>query len=416
MLLAFSRRELEHQLKQMNNPDLDIAENLNCLDKMNPKEQKVALFWLRKKSVSFPEDKDKFNEAMKLINKQRLDYQKFDNPDSVLSRKDKSTIRIKNQDTSFNPDNEPTFTDKKTLKNGVVVYLVENSGKGQEAVRKAVDVNWGYDSNPWCLIARDSAINQDDVENMTEEEKEEMGLYGDELESAWFHWKHYNAIPKRIAFQNGKLLAFSASDENEVEWWDRNNEPTENIPGLEVKDDDIEFLKKYCQMTLLRMPDVSHEMLDELSNNENRYVKMMIARHPKTSVETLERLSNDEYYGVREYVGRNPNTPVKILERLADDEDYKVREGVEENPKVPVRLLEKLAGDEISWIRNLVASNPNTTAEILNKLADDEDDDVRKTVVNNAKTSIETLKKLSNDKDDAIKLRAKSILFQRKRS
>ena len=43
MLLAFSHNELERQLKKMDIPGLNIQENLECLEKMTSKEQKVAL-------------------------------------------------------------------------------------------------------------------------------------------------------------------------------------------------------------------------------------------------------------------------------------------------------------------------------------------------------------------------------------
>jgi len=59
---------------------------------------------------------------------------------------------------------------------------------------------------------------------MSEEEREE--LYSDEWMNhgqAWNYWDNtYTAYPKRIAFKNGKLLAFCASSEpQKIYWWNR---------------------------------------------------------------------------------------------------------------------------------------------------------------------------------------------------
>ena len=156
MLVAFNRNELEKQLKRKRS-DLDessLKEYLDCLEKMDAKEQKVALYWIGKKNLTLPEDLSKFNNAMNLINKQHLDFQKFDNPMEVLNRDDKSTLRIRSQDERFNPATEKTFSHPYNAGDGVVIYDVEDSKDGQKAVRRAIDFHFGYDKNFWCLAAR----------------------------------------------------------------------------------------------------------------------------------------------------------------------------------------------------------------------------------------------------------------------
>ena len=137
---------------------------------MGPKEQKAALYWINKKSLILPEDLSKFNEAMNLINKQHLDFQKFDGPMEVINRNDKSTLRIKSQDIDFSPSSEKTFSNPYNAGDGVVIYNVEDSKEGQLVVRRAIDSNWGYDKNPWCLAARKDGFDPDEVEQLTEEQ------------------------------------------------------------------------------------------------------------------------------------------------------------------------------------------------------------------------------------------------------
>lgn len=113
-------------------------------------------------------------------------------------------------------DSIPQFTQKRQYENGVVTYKVQNSKKGQEAVRKVIDLQWGTDANPWCLASRSG-----------------NGL---DINYKKYWAETYNAIPKAIAFQNGKLLAFSANGEEYVVWWDRNDKATTTLQLLDGKE------------------------------------------------------------------------------------------------------------------------------------------------------------------------------------
>lgn len=112
-------------------------------------------------------------------------------------------------------DSIPQFSQKQVCQNGVVVYKVQDSKNGMKAVRKIVDKQLGSDANPWCLISRYP-------------DEEEWGL-----NRAWLYWKRYNDYPKHIAFQNGKVLAFSASRNLNVVWWDRKDEQHDQLLDLE---------------------------------------------------------------------------------------------------------------------------------------------------------------------------------------
>lgn len=102
-------------------------------------------------------------------------------------------------------DKIPEFSEKKKYEKQVTVYKVEDSKEGMMAVRKIVDVHWGKDADPWCLIARDKNGDMDD---------------------AWDKWCLYSAYPKHIAFQEGYLIGFCADSGGNCTWWDRNDRPS----------------------------------------------------------------------------------------------------------------------------------------------------------------------------------------------
>ena len=386
MLVAFNRNELEKQLKK-NRSDLDeksLKEHLDCLEKMDAKEQKVALHWINKKSLTLPDDLSKFNEAMNLVKKQHLDFQKFEGPMEVINRDDKSTLRIKSQDSNFNPSTEKTFSHPYNAGDGVIIYNVEDSKEGQKAVRRAIDFHFGYDKNFWCLASR-------------------YKKSGNELEKSWYHWKENSAYPKRIAFKNGKPFAFSAGKEKQhVEWWDRDNESHYVIPESNAVDD-IEFLKKYGKLNLLDIKNISSELLEELADDENKSVRKEVAKNPNTPVDILTKLAEDKDAIVRCGVAENPSISAEVLVKLAEDENESVRYGIAENPRTPVDILTKLAEDKDWDVRYAVVENSKTPAEVLMKLADDEDDGVRKAVANHPNTPVEALRKLIDGEDKWVK-------------
>ena len=432
MLVAFNRNELEKQLKKKRS-DLNeesFKEHLDCLEKMDAKEQKVALHWIGKKNLTLPDDLSTFNNAMNLIKKQHLDFQKFDDPMEVLNRDDKSTLKIRSQDEVFNPSTEKTFSHPYNAGDGVVIYEVKDSKEGQKAVRRATDFYFGYDKNFWCLASRKEGFDQDEIDNLSHEQAEKLGFYSDDaLAVAWNYWKENSAYPKRIAFKNGKLFAFSAGKKKQhVEWWDRDDDSHYDIPESNAVDD-VKFLKRYGKINLLENNNASPEIIDELAEDEdwrvrkefaenpktpaealmkmaedeNCIVRNAVAENPRTPTEVLMRLAEDEDEEVRYAVAGNPNAPTEVLMRLADDEESRVKQEVANNPRIPVEALRKLAEDEDKFMRNEVAGNPNAPTEVLMRLAEDGDEYVRQEVANNPRTPIEVLRKLAEDENKYVK-------------
>lgn len=142
-------------------------------------------------------------------------------------------------------DSIPQFTQKRQYKYGVVTYKVQNSKKGQEAVRKIIDLQWGTDANPWCLASRSG-----------------IGL---DINYKKYWAETYNAYPKAIAFQNGKLLAFRASGEEYDKWWDRNDNPSSELKTLDNHELDIP-VPQWTEAQLKEFEDRKEEVFLDKNN------------------------------------------------------------------------------------------------------------------------------------------------------
>lgn len=182
--------------------------------KGNPKLEKLALHWIYNANLILPEDGYKVVDAEKVATKNKVDPFGYSSPESLMDAF-RDTIKEK----PIDPDTIPTFTNKKEIPGSdIVVYDVDDTKEGQEDVRKIIDTHFGKDANPWCLAARIDGS----------------------LDKAWSYWQNYNAVDKKIAFINGKLIAFKAidmiqdEDNDEITnkpWWDRTDTPSKGIPS-----------------------------------------------------------------------------------------------------------------------------------------------------------------------------------------
>jgi len=222
------REEFINQLKKKR-PDLEkdglvdgvldevekfIDEN-TAPGKINPKLEKLTMFWIANGNVILPEDGYKIIEADRIATLKKIDPFTFKNPTELIN---KYQDEVKEKKITIDQiDKMPEFTNKTKatpkldmtpFSDDIIIYTVEDTREGQAAVRKIIDSHFGKDANPWCLAARTNGG----------------------LDNAWYYWSNrYNAYPKKIAFKNGKLVAFSANSDSEVVWWDRNDEPK---PGI----------------------------------------------------------------------------------------------------------------------------------------------------------------------------------------
>ena len=183
-------------------------------------EQLCAARWYLDGKISLPdEDEYKVRDAVKVAKQNKVDALSFSSPMEILDRFGAPKTKAK----PINPDTVKEFSNKTELPEGIVVYDVQDDFEGQEAVRKIIDTHWGEEANPWCLAARIDGS----------------------LERAKGYWQHYSRYPKRIAFRNGKLLAFFASADKKT-WWDRLDSPHENIPySVKSKEGEYEVSINY---------------------------------------------------------------------------------------------------------------------------------------------------------------------------
>ena len=295
--LLLEARDKDYLQKLESKGFQDAKEITDTLVSWNdPKKEKTALHFILNGSLDLSKDLEKFEKAYVLIDRQHLDFNKFNSLDEVLNRNDSSTERIKAK-SSYDPDKEPCFSNKKDLGKGTVVYTVEDSREGQKAVRKAIDLaGYGPKFNGWCLIARQSLFSDRQLEefrNLPPEQLEKLGYYdNDDLGVAWSYWKTYSAYPKRVAFKNGKLVSFSAGkDEGLVEWWNREDESVEGteIPYCGVEDD-LPFIIEHSYDFLDQYEFSDEELASAIKNAPSQEVKMNIrTRIAKAAQDTFLR-------------------------------------------------------------------------------------------------------------------------------
>lgn len=221
---GIGKRRLEEYTSQLTKAQ-ELYEGINVEDTLaylqtllNSKKEKMTMKWALNGTARFPEDGYKVEEAYQLAEKAKVDPLGYASASDLIDALGpKVTLKGKPTD----PDTVPEFSDKKVLSDGYTTYAVADTKEGQSAVRKVIDTHWGEDANPWCLAARDPET-------------------GDLREQAWNLWhKTYDAPGKRIAFKDGKLVAFKAWDTTTASrylpedvpgrWWDRQDRPSEGV-------------------------------------------------------------------------------------------------------------------------------------------------------------------------------------------
>ena len=247
----------EEQRKGAVQSVFDFVDGEAIPNHLKSKYEKMAMHYTANGYLILPEDGYKVIEAERLATIKKLDPFSFKNPNVLI---EKYVDQVKG--TRTNPDNVKTFTNKTQLTNGVTVYDVEDSKQGQIDSRKVIDTHFGKKANPWCLLANDSGgyYTSDQALSLKEakekvKEQEAVGRTAtiegpfisegvkeweitimkkvdpnDKLKGAFEMWKSYNRGGNgfKIAFQNGKLIAFRDGSKLK-QWWDRMDQSSKGI-------------------------------------------------------------------------------------------------------------------------------------------------------------------------------------------
>ena len=255
--LSGKREKQYRELMAKKHPELDADMVLTEIGKIEDKKlQEDAFKWVLKGAVRLPEDMYKVEQARELATKAQRDPFSWNTPQACINE-----LLGKGHKLSLKPitveelKKDPHFSDYQKLPEGVETFEVEDSREGQRRMREVIDTHWGKDANPWCLLARQEENTERNLEfndwwdslsaeernrygktdKFTEEnkdlyhnwaieaqdnareyfntsvaKKEDIPVFG--LDSAWRFWNRYNALPKRVAFKDGKLLAFMATE------------------------------------------------------------------------------------------------------------------------------------------------------------------------------------------------------------
>lgn len=202
--------------------DLTNEEREAFMQYLEPMDNNLAMatgWWYAKGVIRVPEDQSKVNDAVEVAKRAKVDPMRYGSPMEVLDTF--KEYKIKGE--AIDPESVPQLSNGRNVGDvsyGIRVYDVEDSKTGQQAMREVINTHWGEDANPWCLLQGDGEGN----------------LYPD----AWQYWNHYNGVSKRVAFKDGKLLAFCANDYDSDCWWDRQDEPHDGIPvDMKMPNDEL---------------------------------------------------------------------------------------------------------------------------------------------------------------------------------
>ena len=183
----------------------------------NPTLQLATAKWFCQGVVRLPEDMPKIEQAVSVAGKAKVDPLQYDSPMQLIERH----ANISATEKRINPDDVDTLHKIQEFpEQGIVVYQVDDSDESRENMRKIINTHFGKEASPWCLLQGDGEGN------LTPQSKR--------------YWQYYDAYPKKVAFKDGKLLAFCANSSDAETWWDRNDEPNDGIPvTMKIEGDEL---------------------------------------------------------------------------------------------------------------------------------------------------------------------------------
>lgn len=232
-------------------PDFDIDKALKDLLSLPSKESKLACTLLVNDEIKSIDD-DTFKLYKDILKSYpNVDINSISEIKKLLNKR--STKNKNNQIQSLYKDLDKRFdclTKKDQYDNDLVVYTIRDDRDAMRQIRQIVDAFKGSKTIVWCLVKRQA---------------------NGDMDQGWSNWIKYNAYPKQIAFQKGKLIGFNANESKQNLWWD--------IQDRQLKDGLVDLYGKVVKVK------------ESKPYNDSNRTKLTIKQ-----LEQLEKDKNGFYY------------------------------------------------------------------------------------------------------------------------
>ena len=246
-LAKYALTEKGKELGTKTYPGIDsILDFLHSLEdnKENTAYIKTAIRWIANRSLTLPQDHTKAYQAFELARKKHLDLQKYRTLGELITAPEMKPKEKEKRKAKFNPDEAKTFSNKRTVTTEggrtFTVYDVENTEEGQREVCKALAAH--YEMSPWCLST--------------------FTATGEPTQSAKHFWNHYNALPRKIAYENGKPVAFHSNSVS--------NQERITFRGMDVSHSSGEFKGHYISEENVGSASLMNSLVKEGLLNEDK--------------------------------------------------------------------------------------------------------------------------------------------------
>jgi len=159
-ILEKNRSELDSKvIDEQISSVFNWVDSLKIKDSQKSKYKKIALYYIAKSNVIFPEDAAKVGEAIRVANMKGVDPMSVDNPNTLIEN-----FKDDVKEARIDPNTVPELFNKKSLPEGVEVFTIYPDDQGQLAARKILENHWGKNSNPWCVLYSETPFTQDQID------------------------------------------------------------------------------------------------------------------------------------------------------------------------------------------------------------------------------------------------------------
>lgn len=317
-----AREEYETLIRNKNKniTDEELQKSLDFLDslednKENTKAIKIAVKWLSTDAIRLPFAIDNVRNAIELAAKNKVDPMQFKSPIEIIN---KYYVDVE-YGKEVNPDNLKGFSNKREIgeeENLVTIYDVDEGIAGQSAVIAVAHNTFGWSNSaknskqPWCLAG--------------------FTRTGKMTDSAKSFWQNtYNSVGKKIAFMDGKPIAFMAhsnSYDGDL-WWNLRDSASNNLPLP-----DGNYLSEEGEIEDKIGDDTDFENIeidDRDYSQAEEYVR--------------ESLYRSDFEDMITYLKQNPQEKKKT-EDFFEELEEKIEERIKD--EIVPEILEKLEGGE----------------------------------------------------------------------